>query len=198
MKAEWLKYKLYVFDLDDTLYREADYLFAAYGKIGSYLAGDDAGKAQEYSRFLCDSFMQEGRQGLFQRLSERYKMDVPIEAILGILRSTACPLEMYEPMRRVLDELLQAGKQVVILTNGNPQQQQQKITNLRLAHLYPRIEIVYAASIAAKPSPEALLQLMSAHHADAAQTVLVGDSDIDRQTALNAGTDYIEACYLTK
>ena len=198
MKAEWLKYKLYVFDLDDTLYRETDYLFATYSKIAAFLAGDDAGKAQEYTRFLCDSFMQKGRQGLFQRLSDRYKLDVPIEEILGILRSTACPLEMYEPMRQVLDELLQAGKQVVILTNGNPQQQQQKITNLKIAQLYPRIEIVYAASIAPKPSPEALLQLMSAHHADAAQTVLIGDNETDRQTALNAGIDFIKACYLTK
>jgi len=198
MKAEWLKYKLYVFDLDDTLYRETDYLFAAYGRIGAYLAGGDAVKAQEYTRFLCDSFKQDGRQGLFQRLSERYTLHVPTEQLLGILRSTSCPLEMYEPMRQVLDELLQAGKAVAILTNGNPQQQQQKTVNLRIAQLYPRIEIVYAATIASKPSPEALHQLMSAHQSDAAQTVLIGNSETDRQTALNAGIDYIEACYLTK
>ena len=142
MKAEWLKYKLYVFDLDDTLYRETDYLFAAYGRIGAYLAGGDAVKAQEYTRFLCDSFKQDGRQGLFQRLSERYTLHVPTEQLLGILRSTSCPLEMYEPMRQVLDELLQAGKQVMILTNGNPQQQQQKITNLRLFHNHMSIDLV--------------------------------------------------------
>lgn len=198
MKTEWLKYKLYVFDLDDTLYRETDYLYAAYGRIGEYIAAGDAEKAREYTRFLCDSFASEGRQGLFQRLLDHYKLDVSIEDLLGILRSTECPLELFDTMRSVLDELLRAGKQVVILTNGNPKQQQQKITNLRLTQLYPEIEIVYAATIAAKPSPEALWQLISAHHITAAQTVMVGDSETDRQTALNAGIDYIEACYLMK
>lgn len=198
MKAEWLKYKLYVFDLDNTLYRETDYLFAAYRRIGEFLAADDAERAQEYTRFLCDSFAADGRQGLFQRLLDRYKLHVPIETLLGILRSTECPLELSATMRQVLDELLQSGKHVAILTNGNPQQQKQKITNLRIAQFSPGIDIIYAATIAAKPSPEAVLQLMSAHCAEAAQTVLVGDSETDRQTALNAGIDYIEACYLTK
>ena len=34
MTKEWFAYKLYVYDLDDTLYRETDYLFAAYSDGG--------------------------------------------------------------------------------------------------------------------------------------------------------------------
>ena len=198
MNAEWLKYKLYVFDLDDTLYRETDYLFAAYRRIGEFLASGDAGRAREYTRFLCDSFVSDGRQGLFQRLLDRYQLKVPVEQLLDVLRSTDCPLELFATMRAVLDELVQSGKHVAVLTNGNLRQQQQKITNLKFAQLYPGIEIVYAATIASKPSPAAVLQLMAAYHTEAAQTIIIGDSETDRQTALNAGIDYIEACYLTK
>ena len=198
MKAEWLKYKLYVFDLDDTLYRETDYLFAAYRKIGELLSSGEAERAQEYTRFLCDSFVSDGRQGLFQRLLDRYQLKVPVEQLLDVLRSTECPLELSATMRHVLDELVQSGKHVAVLTNGNPRQQQQKITNLKFAQLYPGIEIVYAATIASKPSPAAVLQLMAAYNTEAAQTIIIGDSETDRQTALNAGIDYTEACYLTK
>ena len=40
MRQEWSKYKLVVFDLDNTLYRETDYLFAAYRRIAERCAAD--------------------------------------------------------------------------------------------------------------------------------------------------------------
>ena len=198
MSQDWLKYKLYIFDLDNTLYQETDYLFAAYRQIAMHVASNDGVLADEYASYLCESFLQEGRQGLFQRFRAHFKLDLSIDEVLAILRSTKCRLQLFPQMREVLSQLLTSGKEIAILTNGNKEQQMQKIGNLDLSQIFPTINIVYAADIESKPSPKAVLELMINNKTSPADVVLIGDSDIDKQTALNAGIDFINVCYFMK
>lgn len=190
MNPESLKYKLYVFDLDDTLYRETDYLFAAYRRIAEFVANGDAQRAEAYYRFLCDTFVNEGRTQLFEKFQAQFGLAVETAQLLDILRHTGCPLHLYEAMRQQIHTLLQQGKRVAVLTNGNVEQQRQKVHNLRLESVFPEVQICYAALIESKPSPQALQYLMQQNGVDASQTLLIGDSDTDRQTARNAGVDF--------
>ena len=198
MKVQWSKYKLVIFDLDNTLYRETDYLFAAYERIGNHLAGENHARAMEYSHFLCRSFVEEGRKELFQRLIAKYELVTPIDELLSILRQTECSLELYPKMKQCIASILAQQIEVAVLTNGQVVQQKQKVANLRLQELFPEIQVLYAAEIAAKPSPLAVEQLIHKKGVIKKQTVLLGDSEVDKQTALNAGIEYIDVCYLIK
>lgn len=198
MKVQWSKYKLVIFDLDNTLYRETDYLFAAYERIGNHLAGGNHVRAMEYSHFLCRSFVEEGRKELFQRLIAKYELLTPIDELLSILRQTECSLELYPQMKQCIASILAQQIEVAVLTNGQVVQQKQKVANLRLQELFPEIQVLYAAEIAPKPSPLAVEQLVHEKGVTKKQTVLIGDSEVDKQTALNAGIEYIDVCYLIK
>ena len=72
------------------------------------------------------------------------------------------------------------------------------VTIRELQELFPEIQVLYAAEIAAKPSPLAVEQLIHEKGVTKKQTVLIGDSEVDKQTALNAGIEYIDVCYLIK
>ena len=52
-----------------------------------------------------------------------------------------------------------------------------------------------AEGIPKKPAPDALLSIMKAQGASASETVYIGDSEVDIQTAKNAGVDCISVCW---
>ena len=190
MRQEWSKYKLVVFDLDNTLYRETDYLFAAYRRIAERCAADPK-TAEEYYSYLCTSFAREGRADLFQRFKDRYAVALSIPQMLEILRTTECALTIYPAKKDLIAQLLENGKKVAILTNGNSQQQRQKIANLQIKELFPQVVVVYASEIESKPSPRALQQLMAQTGVRPEETLFVGDGETDCRTAANAGVDFV-------
>lgn len=189
MKQEWSKYKLIVFDLDNTLYCETDYLFAAYHRIAE-MSATNSQETETYYNYLCTSFVQKGREGLFQRFKEHYAVPLSISQMLSVLRNTECPLTLYQTKQQLIKHLLELGKNVAILTNGNNVQQHQKVTNLQIEKLFPQIMVVYASEIDSKPSPVALQQLMKKNNVTSSETLYIGDDEIDYETALNAGVDF--------
>ncbi len=52
-----------------------------------------------------------------------------------------------------------------------------------------------AAGIRKKPAPDALFAMMEKYGASAKETVYIGDSEVDIQTAKNAGVDCISVCW---
>ena len=192
MKKVSSKYKLYVFDLDNTLYCEKEYLFAAYRQITTTIAKGNVSHAEEYYRFLCDTFEEEGRSQLFQKLQTRFNLQIDMQELLDILRNTSCELHLFEPMRQQIRDLLRNGKQVAVLTNGNATQQRQKVHNLQLETFFPAMRICYAAEIDSKPSPTALLQLMQICGVKPCETLMIGDEYVDELTAKNAGVAFMK------
>ena len=192
MKQVWLKYKLFVFDLDDTLYEESKYLFLAYHQIATKASMGDKQKEVEYTAFLCNTFEQEGSTNLFQKFKEQYGIAMDVEEMVECLHHTPGVLHLLEHMQQLIADLLACGKNVAVLTNGNVEQQRQKVRNLRLATLFPELKICYAAQVAPKPSPKALFELMHDFNVDASETLMIGDSDVDEQTAENAGVVFLQ------
>ena len=191
MKKEWNAYKAYVYDLDDTLYRETDYLFAAYARIAEACTTDPKKRA-EYTDYLCRSFAVEGRQGLFQRFQAQYGVTLPIETMLSLLRTTECALELFPERKEEIEELLKQGKKIAVITNGNVLQQRQKVHNLRLQEIFPQIDIFYAAETESKPSPTMLITWMNKQGLAASEVLVIGDGETDCEMAMRAQTGWMQ------
>ena len=185
------RYPLVVFDLDDTLYAEQDYLFAGYRAIGKYLADRGYGDAELYSDFLIEEFRRNGRKQLFDAFLARFALPVKMSALLGILHTVPAPIRLSEQAQELLDMLRDSGNRLYILTNGNLTQQQNKVDLLGLQERYPGIGLVYASAIEPKPSPKALLLILEKEGIRAEDALLVGDSESDALTARSANVDYI-------
>jgi FMN phosphatase YigB (HAD superfamily) len=61
------------------------------------------------------------------------------------------------------------------LTNGNPQQQRNKIACIDWGKIFNDIAFVFADEIKRKPSPESVEFILKKHELDAANVLLIGD-----------------------
>ena len=74
-------YTLVVFDLDDTLYQETDYLFSAYQEIEKFISKILDFPYEKVSGFLQRTFESRGRDGLFDLFLDHFNVkDTSIKA----------------------------------------------------------------------------------------------------------------------
>lgn len=194
LKYEILKpYKVVVFDLDNTLYDENEYLFAAYADIGHYVGMRTGKEAFEYETYLICTFQEEGRCNLFDKFISYFSLTgiITKQELLWLLRNCDKVLKVYERKKEILRELLQAKHIVYILTNGNVLQQKNKISHLDIPDILTKIKLVYADEYIPKPSPFCLNEIIRDERITAKEIVFVGDSEVDKETAVAAEIDFI-------
>lgn len=186
------KYKLFVVDLDNTLYNERDYLINGYKLISEYVDVENCtNNSGEYSDFLIKEFDSHGREKLFDKFLKHFGLKVSIESLLKILREQKTPIQLFPESKLLLDMLIDAQKKVYILTNGNIIQQQNKVELLGIKKNYPTIMVDYASLYEPKPSPLSLLHIIKSAEVLKEECIMIGDSDIDEMTALRTNIDFV-------
>lgn len=185
--------KVVFLDLDDTIYPEKDYLFTAYQAIADYLAAGDSLLADQFMRFLQDGFEARGRAGLFDALFQEFSLDSSnMNEVLGVLRSVKMGAKLH-PDKELLSFLQTYCGHCswCIVTNGNPQQQQNKVEQIDWT-AWKIEEVIYANTIAPKPSPASLLDYFDRHPGiSRGQALFIGDSTVDQACAEAAGVRFL-------
>ena len=122
-----------IFDLDDTLYSEVDYVKSGYKKIAERL-----GDKSIYDK-LCMYFSNK-MQAIDCTLSELGKLDLK-EECLSIYRDHTPEIELYEGVYDMIKKLNHMGIKVGIITDGRVEGQKNKINALGLSKLIDDIII---------------------------------------------------------
>ena len=122
------KSRVVVFDLDDTLYKEQDYLLSAYREIA----------AQTESRFGFEGvfdcmyeWWQEG-ENVFRRLIDTYTLGISMDELLTIYRSHIPAISLDEDTKCLLERLYQRAD-LGLITDGRRLTQRHKIEALGLS-----------------------------------------------------------------
>ncbi|HET6429009.1 MAG TPA: HAD family hydrolase [Phycisphaerae bacterium] len=155
-----------VFDLDDTLFREGDYVRSGLAAVDRRLGGNGKYAGWMWRRFLA------GRRGdMFDALGRRYRLGLSAAGIAELVEVYRRHAPAIRPCRGVV-ELLRAlrrrGIRSAVLSDGFLPAQQLKLDALHLAELFD--EVLFTESIgrqAWKPSPigfEKLRRRMGAPH----------------------------------
>jgi putative hydrolase of the HAD superfamily len=141
--------KIYVFDLDDTLYKEVDFLKSAYGEIAVRLRA--FGVADAYPKMLA--WYNEG-QNVFCKINEYYGLNIPISDFLHWYRCHVPAISLSEGGRELLDFILASGDRVGVITDGRSVTQRNKIEALGLSkYLLPEDVIISEEFGSEKPNP---------------------------------------------
>ena len=125
------------FDLDDTLYKEVDYLKSAYREIAEYAAGHCTG-CSDNVYFLAikayDRMLEAYHEGLnaFEELNKFLGLNLPISDFLYIYRHHKPQIALSEEVVRTLDALKEQGVCIGLITDGRSIQQRNKIEALGL------------------------------------------------------------------
>lgn len=175
-----------VFDLDGTLYPEEFFLKDVFGRISKLFKG----KEKTVYEYLCISFLQEGRENLLEKLLNLYPdHNLSLSDLLAIYRNFESKLTCYDWFYKY--RAITKSRELYIITNGNVQQQKSKVKALGLSET---ATVVYANSLAPKPSPESYDQLKL--KACKNNVVYIGDTASDFIFSKNVGIKFLHTRHL--
>jgi len=186
---------LFIFDLDNTIYKEEDYLFQAYKAIAEECAGSLPSRTRKaLYTILKDLYLQQGCEKLFDKFLDVVGLNKSyLPVCLKILRSfkPGKPLEIDKKVKKILISLNSRSKRIFILTNGNVDQQRNKIRHIKWDGLDNKIVFVFADEIEPKPSPAGIIYILKSTGTAKDNAIMIGDSEIDLKCASNGGIKFI-------
>ncbi|MBQ4068857.1 MAG: HAD-IA family hydrolase [Lachnospiraceae bacterium] len=144
--------KCVIFDLDDTLYSEMEYVKQAFMNVAVYLSE----KYNISSEILYDK-MQElldknGRGKIFNDIIEEYNIQESPKELVKIYRATMPELKLYGDARQCIKMLKNKNIKLAIITDGCSQVQHNKIKGLGIEDIMDCIIVTDDYENAAKPS----------------------------------------------
>lgn len=146
--------KVVVFDLDDTLYKEIDYLKSAYSEIALWIESA-FNKKDVYPLML--EFYNQGKD-VFDSVNQYYELSIPIETYLRKYRTHIPCISLSDEVENVLSTLFDRGCVVGLITDGRQITQWNKIKTLGLDRYITKSDCIISESFGyAKPSIEGYL-----------------------------------------
>ena len=112
-----------IFDLDDTLYSEKEYVRSGFKVVSNYLGGG-------YEERLWNYF--EDRKPAIDELLKELKRGDEKDAVVGIYRNHKPSIHLYDGVAEMIAELKGRGVKVGIITDGRPEGQKNKLEALGL------------------------------------------------------------------
>ena len=190
-------YSTVIFDLDNTLYDEIEYLTRAYSFIGekiSELYKDLS--AQDILIFLVNEFKSGGRKNLYQKLITKFSCDnYSLSMFFNDLRNVPIPndsIQIKDELNSFISENIDKYK-FFIATNGNLIQQKNKFRSVNIPYK-DRFNAVYCDSFGIekrKPSPFFINYISKEFDIGLHEMIFVGDSEVDYYAAVNGKIDFL-------
>ena len=187
-----MRYDTVIFDLDGTLLDTLQDLAAAVN-YALHQQGYPPRTVQEVCRFVGN-----GVEKLMRRAVPAGLPEERIMAALAVFKDYYAlhnndATAPYPGIEALLDHLKARGVRMAIVSNKND-------PNVKaLARLYFPTTISMAGGegggVRAKPCPDTVLHVMNTWGCDPSRVLYVGDSDVDIQTARNAGVDCASVCW---
>jgi FMN phosphatase YigB (HAD superfamily) len=188
--------KAFIFELDNVLYPEKDYLYQVYYLFASLIEYTELYDAKAMIGLMTSTYEKEGQEHVFDKVKEKFKIDEKYRKNFNSLLHTAkLPLKLllYKNMLELLQEIVIDRKKIFILTNGNPAQQLNKIRQTEWHGLEQYLICYFADEILPKPEPDSIHQILKDNCLERRDIVMIENTETDRLSAQACGIDYISA-----
>ncbi|MCH5162006.1 MAG: HAD-IA family hydrolase [Clostridiales bacterium] len=168
--------KAVVFDLDDTLFPEREYVASGFAAVSEAVEAEHgiSGAKEEF----CALFA-ENKEGVFDRFCEKHNLDgQAAKKMTELYRGHAPDISLHDEIKSVLKELKNKGYKLGIVTDGRPNGQRKKIEALGLSALVDEIIITdeLGGKEFRKPNPTAFEKMSTLLGVPLDQMMYVGDN----------------------
>lgn len=161
-----------VFDLDDTLYKEIDFVKSGYAHVDNYLQfNSDFSSAYE----ILISAFEKGKNAL-DELNQRLKNPLSKDKFLNLYRNHFPDIKMLEDAVETLDSLRGRGGQLGLLTDGRAITQRKKILALGLDKYISPEMIVISEEFGSEKPCSANYEYFMKTRPDCNRFIYVGDN----------------------
>lgn len=186
----------FIFELDDVLYPEKDYLYQVYYLFASLLEYTELIDAKETTNLLINTYISEGKDCVFDRIKEKFNVNEKHRQNLNsLLINAKLPLKLllYKNMLSLLQEIIIDRKKVFIVTNGKPEQQLNKIKQIEWHGLEQYLIVYFAEETFPKPASDVIDLLIKEHSLQRRDLLMIANSETDKLCAEACGIDYINS-----
>lgn len=126
--------KAVIFGLDDVLFPKQDYLLQVYYLFANFLEyTETTPPANDLTQFLKTAYLHHGETGLFEQAVATFGIDRKYKTHFDRLHHTArLPLKLllFSPVRQLMEELQRNGRRLLVLTDGDPIMQLNKLKHV--------------------------------------------------------------------
>ena len=189
--------KGFIFELDNVLYPERDYLLQVYYLFANFIEfTETVPTAKELIDFLKTAYEHHGPEELFERASQMFGIDAKYRDNFEKLHYTArLPLKLvlFPNMLNLLQEMVVDRRQIFLVTNGNPEVQLNKIRQVEWNGLEQYLVVYFAAELKEKPETDVLESILDKHQLLRRDLVIIGNNDTDEDFARASGIDFVDS-----
>lgn len=169
-----------IFDLDNVLFNEEDYIKAAYRDIAAFLSGRHGLREEQVYQKLVSDLQK--KTSLYPHLFNDLLADLGLEQtllpdILKIYSNVTVDLQIALDVEHLLKTLQKRRVKLGLLTNGNVETQKNKVRLLGVENYFDAV--VYARELGKeneKPSPEAYRVILQALRCKPEEAICLGDN----------------------
>lgn len=184
----------FIFELDNVLYPEKDYLFQVYYLFAALLEYVEQTDAKAITDLMVSTYLEKGKEEVFNTVKEKYQLKEAYRANFNHLLITAnVPLKLllYKNMLDLLQQIVVDRKSLFIVTNGDPAQQLNKIRHTEWHGLEKYLVCYFANETKPKPETDVIDVLLKNHDLQRRDLVIIGNSEVDELCAQASGIDYV-------
>lgn len=174
MTMQSLPEKVVCFDLDDTLYKEIDFLVSAYKEISACLAQQANVASNEIYEAMMVAY--NSSRAPFQEIISSLKLDLPTEKLLSIYRNHKPSIHLSSGVFDVLNVLSKSSCVLGLITDGRSVTQRNKIEALGLYRFLCDGDIVISEDFGfEKPSEKNYMYFME-RYPSVKEYIYIGDN----------------------
>jgi putative hydrolase of the HAD superfamily len=133
--------KAVVFDLDDTLIAERDYIVSGFTHIADLVSSGDPIVQQDVYAFLVNSLENDTRRDVFDRLVATFPScrDLAVSDLVSAYRTHKPSIDLLPGVSELLQDLRQGGIRLGVISDGWAVAQRAKVEALALGSLVDQI-----------------------------------------------------------
>jgi len=170
--------KAVLFDLDDTLYPEIDFVKSGFRVVARHLASRHSLNEASLFQQMLDILQKDGRGKVFDTLLKTLGLfnEVRVRALVFLYRSHKPKIGLYQDVLPVLKKIKKSGMRLGIVTDAMASVQKNKVVALGLERLFDIV--IYTEELGegcGKPSPVPFKSAVELLQVPASETAYVGN-----------------------
>lgn len=184
--------RVVLFDLDDTLYRELDFVYGGFKEVCCYLSNKHNKNDEELYKYAIEVLNKEGRGKIFNAICERYNVEEDIDELIERYREAKPEIRLYDDAEYILKYLklnlekddshelidnVELPCNIGIITDGKASVQWNKIKLLGLETMVDKIIVTDDYGLEFwKPNEFAYIEMLKYFNCKKEECIYVGDN----------------------
>ena len=185
----------FIFELDNVLYPGKDYLLQVYYLFAQFMEYTEQLDGAAITLFMRDVYEREGEVAIFFKTATHFNIDEKYKVNFDLLHQNArLPLKLllFAPVLDFLQQLIAAGKQLFLLTGGDPVQQLNKIRQVEWNGIGEHLILYFTDEIAKGSVPDAVDIILNRHSLTAAKVAFVANSNEEQKKAFSNMLNFVD------